>query len=253
MSSICATIALSDQAVARAFCFCLPTSLQQKVVGKMPLLYGASSAPLFDLTLGSVARKGHFVMTSKRCTKCGKIKPLNEFRRRRKVRDGRASWCKICCANYDQAYHQKHKSQRAANNRAYRIKNLERLRVLEQQYNEQHREQRAVYACQYRQDNHDKIREAVHLRRAREANAEGSFTLEEFNQLVIHCGNQCLCCRYRFTDENPTVADHIVPLSRGGVNSISNIQPLCGRCNRKKMVKTTDYRKKERMQCPFQD
>lgn len=244
MFSNCDTIALSDQAVTGAFCFCLLTSLQQKVVDKMPLLCGASSAPLFDLTLSSVTQRGHFVMSNKRCTKCGKVKALNEFHRSHRTEDGKTHWCKMCWVDYDRAYYQKHKTQRAAYNRAYRIKNLERLRALEQQYNEQHREQRAAYACQYRKDNHDKIREAVHLRRAREANAEGSFTLEEFNQLVIRCGNQCLCCGCHFTDENPAVADHIVPLSRGGVNSISNIQPLCGRCNRKKMVKTTDYRKK---------
>ena len=37
-------------------------------------------------------------------------------------------------------------------------------------------------------------------------------------------------------------ADHVVPLTRGGSDDISNIQPLYGSCNRKKFVDIVDYR-----------
>ena len=37
-------------------------------------------------------------------------------------------------------------------------------------------------------------------------------------------------------------ADHVVPLTRGGSDDISNSQPLCGSCNRRKFVDTVDYR-----------
>ena len=76
---------------------------------------------------------------------------------------------------------------------------------------------------------------------ARKRNAEGSFTAEEFQALCDETGNKCLCCG----SLGPLVIDHVIPLSKGGSNNISNIQPLCGPCNSSKRSKTTDYRKED--------
>ncbi|WP_407651586.1 HNH endonuclease [Actinoplanes sandaracinus] len=48
------------------------------------------------------------------------------------------------------------------------------------------------------------------------------------NRNVILEGSPlCALCR-RVT---ATTADHIVPLSEGGMNELSNLRPSCGRCN----------------------
>lgn len=54
----------------------------------------------------------------------------------------------------------------------------------------------------------------------------------------IH-GKFCLCCGsiYKLS------LDHIIPVSKGGINSIDNLQPLCKNCNSKKGSKVIDFRK----------
>lgn len=51
-------------------------------------------------------------------------------------------------------------------------------------------------------------------------------------------GNKCLCCGI---EENITI-DHVIPVKKGGVNELSNMQPLCKSCNSRKSTFTTDYR-----------
>jgi 5-methylcytosine-specific restriction endonuclease McrA len=70
--------------------------------------------------------------------------------------------------------------------------------------------------------------------------ALGSFTPSEFKALCNQYGNVCLRCRKK----RVLVADHVIPLARGGKNDITNIQPLCRTCNGMKGADSTDYRKR---------
>jgi 5-methylcytosine-specific restriction endonuclease McrA len=72
----------------------------------------------------------------------------------------------------------------------------------------------------------------------RKQQAEGSFTTQEWQELLARYGHQCLCCG----SQSELVPDHVIPLSRGGSDWISNIQPLCRVCNCEKGTKTIDYR-----------
>jgi 5-methylcytosine-specific restriction endonuclease McrA len=69
--------------------------------------------------------------------------------------------------------------------------------------------------------------------------SRGSFTAQEFREHFERYGNKCLACG---DTEAVLEADHVVPLIKGGSDSISNIQPLCGSCNRMKFVNIFDYR-----------
>lgn len=83
-------------------------------------------------------------------------------------------------------------------------------------------------------------RRSKNQRRAREAGATGSFTWSQFMRLFIAGGRMCAYCDV-VIDGQPD-PDHVIPLSRGGSNSITNIVPACRACNSSKCDLTlTDW------------
>jgi len=78
-------------------------------------------------------------------------------------------------------------------------------------------------------------------RRTRKANAEGSHTLEEWEELKKKHDYRCIICGKRepFVGQKSErlTEDHIISLSKKGTDDIGNIQPLCFSCNCKKYNK----------------
>jgi 5-methylcytosine-specific restriction endonuclease McrA len=90
------------------------------------------------------------------------------------------------------------------------------------------------------QDAHpDVVKAAQENRRARVVGNGGSFTPKQWKELKKKYGNKCLCCG---RDDVKLVSDHVVPISKGGSNDISNIQPLCRHCNAVKHTGSVDFR-----------
>ena len=74
--------------------------------------------------------------------------------------------------------------------------------------------------------------------RVRYIGIEGYVTVLEWIHLCLHYQNVCLACG----QAKELGMDHVIPLSDDGAHDISNIQPLCWDCHKKKGVRRTDYR-----------
>lgn len=73
-------------------------------------------------------------------------------------------------------------------------------------------------------------------RRARENDAKGSHTLAEWQSIL----KQHPSCAYCGRTDCKLTRDHVVPLSKGGSNYISNIVPACQSCNSRKKDRAAD-------------
>ena len=94
-------------------------------------------------------------------------------------------------------------------------------------------ESKQVYHRLYCKNNPEIISHLKARRYAREKGAEGSHTLEEWEQKIKEFNNRCAICG----GKKKLTKDHIIPLSKGGTDDIDNIQPLCRSCNSKKSDK----------------
>lgn len=152
-----------------------------------------------------------FFNKKKNCNKCGIKKDINEFSKSRNGIDGYKSYCKECDKECDKKRYKDNKEHIKENSK------------------------------KWSEENPEKVLEKNRKYRARKNNADGSFTEKEFKEKLVFYQYKCCKCGtdLRKTD---THRDHVKPLSIGGTDYISNIQPLCKPCNCSKSADWIDYR-----------
>lgn len=80
------------------------------------------------------------------------------------------------------------------------------------------------------------------LQRLYKVKSKGKVSFEQWTNLKEKTGNICVCCKVSGSIEVLTM-DHIIPISKRGMNTIDNIQPLCQSCNSRKFTHSINYLK----------
>lgn len=140
----------------------------------------------------------------KECRDCGVTKSINEFYAEKRNSDGKDSFCRDC---------------RKVRHYAWVEKNRKHVNA----YNV------ARYASSEKERN---VKIAAARRRAGVQRAVSSNTVTSKDIQRIK-SSACVACG---STENIEI-DHVIPISRGGLHSVGNLQPLCMRCNRSKLNK----------------
>lgn len=174
-------------------------------------------------------------MDSKQCSKCKTIKPVSEFGKNRRAKDGRTYVCKACNKQYREEnrerileskarYRSKHKDAIAE----YRRANRDRILDLQAQWRAKNEDKiRAEKAEYYKRVDPSRHWESTYRSRTKRFGFVGQ--LESFTKadLIDRYGDECFHCGGPFEQ-----LDHYpVPVVRGGSHSLENCKPSCAACN----------------------
>lgn len=115
----------------------------------------------------------------------------------------------------------------------YYQKDKETVKARSRKLYEDNREIELKKRAEYKRNNPHVVAAYTQKRRSLKRSATGSFTSQEWLQVQATQNNRCNKCGI----ECKLTVDHIIPLSKGGSNYISNIQGLCMPCNASKHAK----------------
>lgn len=101
-----------------------------------------------------------------------------------------------------------------------------------------HEEERKAYRRKHDDANRELVRSYTRNRMALKKKAPGSHTIEDVKRQYDRQKGKCYYCGKKLgTGKNAYHVDHIIPLSRGGSNDISNLVIACPQCNVSKQDK----------------
>lgn len=201
----------------------------------------------------------------KKCTKCGESKPLTEFYKEPRKRDGLHSACKACfkicaaryyAANCDGAktirrkWYVLNREKVRASNAKWQKDNLDKVRASQAKYLAANYEKHKASVARWQTANYEKFRAGQakyltenleahrvyeHNRRARKRENGGALSPDLADRLYKLQKGKCPCCKEPLGDDFHL--DHIIPIALGGTNTDDNIQLLRQRCNNQKCAK----------------
>ena len=155
----------------------------------------------------AVRKRSEVIEGEKLCLSCSTMRPLTDFSPSKRGLGGVSSYCRAC-ANARPT----DRETIRRNTAEYRVRHPERWRAL-------HR------LSQFKR------------RTLLAAAADGTITDEVLRE--IYARTHCCYCRQPISEKKRTL-EHIIPLSRGGQHSVTNIAMACFSCNSSKSYKTPE-------------
>lgn len=150
------------------------------------------------------------------------------------------------------ARRERYKVTRKEYERERYIRNRKKNRERNKLYHEKHKERLNEYTRRYRKVHGERLNEKKrrflrteigrladkahqHRRRAQKQASGGTHTASQIQEQIQRQKSRCYYCRNKLKKgKYQWHIDHVVPLSRGGSNDISNIVITCPTCNLKK-------------------
>ena len=181
--------------------------------------------------MGKLQRE-RWAQTHDCCIKCGTAE-------RKHAADG------LCRGCYHKQYYRnnqdKLKEYGKVHNKQWREENKERKAEYDKQYRGDNKELRKQWNSEWSKANPENRRANTRNYQAKKHNNGGTHTEEDIKLLLNLSGHQCQRPECSATED--LEIDHVIPLSRGGRNDITNLQVLCKSCNCSKGNRhSTDYR-----------
>jgi 5-methylcytosine-specific restriction endonuclease McrA len=199
---------------------------------------------------------------AKRCTRCNQWRDSSDFYKDKSKRDGLKSHCKTCHEAYKRGYRATPAAKQVKQRRetvrrepviaspppapddlavlfeAWRKRNTARRKAFVRSQLKKWHAQHPGESRRWARENRETIRTSAQQGRAARAHAaintlssaEWQWLLERFEFRCAYCGKT----------GGGLTPDHVLPLSRGGNNSLGNIVPACGPCNLHKGARTPD-------------
>lgn len=205
-------------------------------------------------------------MESKVCTKCGEDKPLSEFRDRKDSKDGKRNNCRICQSNYNKVYNEANADYRTSQRKAFYSENQKRLLDIRKEYYASNKEliiqrKRSYERFKRETDPIYRFKSNIRTMIGKSLTKKG-YTKKSQSFLIIGCLQDEFIQHIESLWEpwmnwdnyglyNGELnygwdIDHIIPLITASteeeiikLNHYTNLQPLCGKVNRK--IKRDSY------------
>lgn len=154
---------------------------------------------------------------TKRCGMCQKVKPVEEFFRRARSKDGRQSRCKVCTGSYKKDWRAQNPEQESATVAAWREANKEAIQVRSARYRKANKKRLQERDTEWRKANPEKMKGYYFKHKY-------GITWERYLEMLAAQGGKCAVCRHPCSTHGRLSVDHCHTF--GTVRGL-----LCQRCN----------------------